>query len=231
MSHFSENPVVPLYEDNHLLVVNKPAGYLSQGDKTGDKPIVEYCKQYIKVKYDKPGEVFLGLCHRLDRPVSGVLMMARTSKALTRINGMLAERLVSKEYWAISDCHLFREEGEIKHTLWKDRKSNRVKIVPIGKKGSKEAVTLFRLLERKEGWILVQLIPVTGRSHQLRVAMQKLGAPILGDVKYGGSQGDPNAIALHCRSLEFTHPVKKVKIRVEAPMPDGHPWHHFVARP
>ncbi|NND08707.1 MAG: RluA family pseudouridine synthase [Saprospiraceae bacterium] len=217
-----------LYEDNHLLAVFKPAGSLVQGDKTGDVPIIEEAKSFIKQKYEKPGAVFIGLCHRLDRPVSGVLLLARTSKALSRINHLFATGQVKKEYLAISTSTPPLPQGVVDHWLRKDRKSNRVKYFERAISKSKKAVTAYKLLQRNGSHYLLGIEPATGRSHQIRVALQSIGCSILGDVKYDGQrQADQRSIALHCAALEFVHPVKKIPIRVAANPPDALPWKFF----
>jgi 23S rRNA pseudouridine1911/1915/1917 synthase len=220
--------IVSLYEDNHLLAINKPAGILSQSDRTGDPALIDLAKDYIKVTYKKPGNVFLGLCHRLDRPVSGVLLMARTSKALERINLMFQEGKIKKTYWAISRGTPRTASGTIEHFLVKDTQKNIVTTTGSpDDSGAKRAETSYRVLDRSEMFTLVELQPKTGRSHQLRVAMQSLKAPIVGDLKYGGTVFDEHSIALHCRSLEFLHPVTKELMTITAPPPDSEPWVYF----
>ena len=222
-----EDLIQPLYEDNHLLAINKPAGALSQGDKTGDTPLIDLAKEYIKEKYRKPGNVFLGLCHRLDRPVSGVLLLARTSKALERINVMFQKGQIQKTYWAVSHRMPKQKSGRIEHFLTKDPQRNIVTIASDDEGDRKSALTDYQVIGNFEEYVLVELRPQTGRSHQLRVAMQSLKAPILGDVKYGGKVFTPGSISLHCRSLEFVHPVTKEKMKIVAPTPDAEPWVYF----
>ncbi|MBK8503939.1 MAG: RluA family pseudouridine synthase [Saprospiraceae bacterium] len=224
---FDSDTIQPLYEDNHLLAINKPAGLLSQGDNTGDTALIDLAKDYIKVQYHKPGKVFLGLCHRLDRPVSGVLLMARTSKALERINRLFQEAQIKKTYWAISQNRPRSDEGRLEQWLLKDTTKNMVAIVDGPEKDAKLAITHYRLIATFEQYHLIELKPETGRSHQLRVAMQTLKASILGDLKYGGSAFDPRSIGLHCRMLEFVHPVTKETIKITAPPPDAEPWVYF----
>jgi 23S rRNA pseudouridine1911/1915/1917 synthase len=224
MQRSDKNVIEPLYEDNHLLAINKPAGWLSQGDKTNDTTILDEAKSYIKDKYHKPGAVFLGLCHRLDRPVSGVLLLARTSKALERINLMFAKGEISKTYWAISTRMPKHQNGLVTQWLKKDAERNMVTASSEEIAGGKKAETHFRVLNQAESYTLTELKPTTGRSHQLRVAMKSLKASIAGDVKYGGVLLDPKSIALHCRSLQFVHPVTKESILITAPTPDEIPW-------
>lgn len=219
--------IVPLYEDNHLLAINKPSGYLCQGDKTGDMTLLDYAKDYIKKRYNKPGNVFLGLCHRLDRPVSGVLLLARTSKGLERINKLFSQGEVRKTYMAVSTRAPKAQSGQIEHWLVKDGDRNLVTASTQPVVDGKKAITSFKVVSQADRYFMTELHPVTGRSHQLRVAMKSLKAPILGDVKYGGSVFDQRSIALHCRSMQFIHPVTKELLRIEAPFPDQEPWVYF----
>ncbi len=219
--------IQPLYEDNHLLAINKPQGLLSQGDRTGDIALIDLAKDYIKHQYQKPGKVFLGLCHRLDRPVSGVLLMARTSKALERINRMFQSGEIRKTYWAVSHLKPASATGRLEQWLVKDTGKNMVTVVPGPEQKAKLAITEYRVLDTADHYTLVELKPQTGRSHQLRVAMQTIRAPILGDLKYGGRPFDPRSIALHCRSLDLLHPVSKKRLVIVAPPPDAEPWTFF----
>jgi len=218
-----------LYEDNHLLAVLKPPGSLAQGDKTGDVPLVEHAKVFIKRKYEKPGNVFLGLCHRLDRPVSGVLLMARTSKALSRVNRMFAMGQIDKRYLAVTHLPPPNSAGIIEHWLRKDRTNNVVKYFDQPIAQAKKATTRYTLLHKQASTFLLLVEPTTGRSHQIRVALQSMGCPIVGDVKYGGRKHmDRNAIGLHCQSLQFLHPVKKIVVNIQADLPDCDPWSPFA---
>lgn len=219
--------IQPLYEDNHLLAINKPAGILSQGDKTGDAPLIELAREYVREKYRKPGNVFLGLCHRLDRPVSGVLLLARTSKALERINRMFQTGQINKTYWAVSHRHPASASGRVEQCLRKDPKKNLVQVVDCSTPDARKAITEYRTLKSFDHFTLIELHPHTGRSHQLRVAMQSIKAPILGDLKYGGKTFDASRICLHCRQLDFLHPVSGLKIKIIAPVPDAEPWVYF----
>lgn len=216
-----------MFEDNHLIVVNKPGGLLAQGDQTGDKSVLDLVKRYIKLKYQKPGAVFLGLCHRLDRPVSGVLLLARTSKALTRVNKMFSGATIIKSYVAITDQQI-PPQGLVRQWLIKDRKRNKVKSFPSVRANAKEAVTEYSLIASRGKHNLVLLTPQTGRSHQLRVAMASLGAPILGDTKYGSSIGMKDFIFLHSLRLRFEHPVKREMMTVVADLPDHDIWQKFA---
>ena len=202
-----------IYEDNHLIAINKPAGLLVQGDRTGDTPLSEMVKLYIKFRYHKPGDVFLGLIHRLDRPVSGVLLFARTSKALSRMNKLFKERKVEKCYWAVSKTRPQPIEGQLQHYLLKDHKKNKsFALRQPGKKsqGAKLSKLNYKLLAELGGDHLIEVIPYTGRPHQIRVQLSSIGCPIIGDLKYGFPQANADgSIHLHSRSLSFIHPVKK----------------------
>lgn len=216
-----------IYEDNHLLVINKPAGMLAQGDRSGDRSAIEDAKEYVKVKYNKPGKVFLGLCHRLDRPVSGCLIFARTSKALGRMNKMFNSKEVQKIYMALSHRRPTKDQGEIDHFLIKDTSRNIVRVAQSKTRGSKRAITRYKVLGQREGYWLIQLSPVTGRSHQLRVAMRTLKCPILGDIKYKGRSTDDRNIFLHCLRMKFQHPVSGERMEVQSPLPEKLEWYYF----
>jgi 23S rRNA pseudouridine1911/1915/1917 synthase len=216
-----------LFEDNHLIVVHKPGGLLAQGDRTGDESVVDLVKQYIKIKYQKPGAVFLGLCHRLDRPVSGALLLARTSKALTRVNKMFSAGTISKTYIALTDQQI-PPQGTVRQWLIKDRKRNKVTAFAGEKSNAKEAVTEYVLIASRGDHNLVLLSPKTGRPHQLRVAMAGLGAPILGDTKYGSKVRVKDYIFLHSLRLRFEHPVKREMTSILADFPNQTYWQRFA---
>ena len=217
-----------LYEDNHLLVVNKPAGMLVQGDQTGDVPLVELGKTYIKEKYQKPGEVFLGVVHRLDRPVSGVVVLARTSKALTRMNALFQTRDVEKTYWALVEQAPPTDADTLTHWLTKDPKKNKAKARMQAGTDRKRAELSCRLLLQSKDSFLLEVKPLTGRPHQIRVQLAAIGCPIRGDLKYGFPTANPDAsISLHARYLSFIHPVKKTPLRLLAPLPDEAGWQAF----
>lgn len=220
-----------IHEDNHLIAVNKPAGWLVQGDITGDMPISEAVKAYIKDRYNKPGAVYLGTIHRLDRPVSGVVVFARTSKALTRMNKLFQEKAIQKTYWAITDTRPDPLEGHLTHYLIKDTNINKAKAFDRpsnrNKKAKKSELT-YALKAGLAGHHLLEVHPQTGRPHQIRVQLSKIGCPIRGDVKYG--HPTPNidgSIHLHCREMSFIHPVKKEKVIITAEPPDEAIWNLF----
>lgn len=221
-------PFEVLFEDNHLLVVNKSAGVLVQGDSTGDVPLVDLCKEYIAEKYNKPGAVFLGVVHRLDRPVSGVVVLARTSKSLERMNALFREKETKKTYWAIVRKKPARENGTLIHWLVKDEKKNKTTAyLREHPEGSKSELS-YKVIGNAAGLWLLEVSPVTGRPHQIRVQLASMDCPILGDLKYGDNE--PNidgSICLHARQLEFVHPVKKEPMIFMAPLPTIDIWKHF----
>ena len=217
-----------LYEDNHLLVVNKPAGLLVQGDETGDVTLPDLAKTYLREKYDKPGNIFVGVVHRLDRPVSGVVVLAKTSKALARMNELFRSNKTRKTYLAVSLQKPAQTEAKLVHWLVKDPAKNITKAFTSEKPGSQRAELSYKLLMHREQYFLIQVNPVTGRPHQIRVQMASQKSPLLGDVKYGAPALLPDKrIGLHAYQLEFEHPVQKTPIKITAPLPDVHPWKIF----
>ncbi len=222
------NPKV-LYEDNHLLAVDKPFGMPAQGDETGDLSCLDWAKQYIKDKYNKPGEVFLGLLHRLDRPVGGVILFARTSKAASRMSEMFRTRTIRKSYLAVTVAIPNPKSGELRHFLKKLPDKNIMKAYQKFQHASQEAVTRFEVLETQDDFALVRVSPETGRRHQIRVQMAAAGCGVVGDKKYAVTDFLPDkSIALLARKLEFPHPVKKEEsIRIIADYPKGYPWELF----
>ncbi len=215
-----------LYEDNHLIVVNKRAGDIVQGDKTGDVPLPDLIKAYIKERDHKPGRVFLGVVHRLDRPVSGAVLFAKTSKALARMNALFARHEgVGKTYWAIVGNEPPRPEGTLVHWLTRDEKRNMARAHDHEVAGSKRAELYYRTLGRSERYWLLEIELRTGRHHQIRCQLARMGCPVKGDLKYGAPRSNPDgSIALHARRLVFKHPVSHELTTVEAPVPDDRLW-------
>ena len=222
-------PLSVLYEDNHLIIINKPSKALVQGDKTGDAPISDDVKQYIKDKYNKPGDVFLGVIHRLDRPVSGIVIFARTSKALTRMNEMFKDKEIQKTYWAVVQNPPKETSGTITTYTIKDSLLLKAKVYSKEVPKSKICVLDYKVIQESDRYYLLEVIPHTGRYHQIRSQLSYIGSPIKGDIKYGYPRTNPNgSIQLHARRIEFIHPVSKEKITVTAPVPkDDVLWQSF----
>lgn len=217
-----------VYEDNHIIIVNKTASEIVQGDKTGDTPLSETVKQYLKEKYQKPGNVFIGVTHRLDRPVSGLVVFAKTSKALSRLNEMFKNGEVKKAYWAVVKNRPPEEEGELVNYLIRNEKQNKSYAYDTEKPGSKKAILHYRLIGHSQNYYLLEVDLKTGRHHQIRCQLAKMGCPIKGDLKYGSPRSNPDgSICLHARSVRFVHPVSKEVIAVEAPVPAGNLWNGF----
>lgn len=214
-----------LFEDNHLLVVNKKPGDLVQGDKTGDEPLVDILKSYIKDKYNKPGEVFLGVVHRLDRPTSGVVIFAKTSKALTRLNEQFAKKETVKTYWTIVKNVPEQTKGTLIHYLKKNEANNISKAYPKEINGSKIAILHYQLLKKLDNYHLLEINLETGRHHQIRVQLAAIGCPIKGDLKYGAPRSNTDgSINLHARKLQIMHPVLKTQMTFVAPLPNDPVW-------
>ena len=216
-----------LYEDNHIIAVNKKISDIVQADKTGDTPLSEEVKAYIKKKYNKPGEVYLGIPHRVDRPVSGVVIFARTSKALTRLNKMFQEheKEISKIYWAIVGNLPAEDHAVLTHYLMRDPEKNKSYAYNQPKAGAKEATLEYKLLGSSQRYYLLEVKLYTGRHHQIRCQLAKIGCPIKGDLKYGFDRSNKDGgISLHARSAEFIHPVSKENVRIVAPVPDDNLW-------
>lgn len=215
-----------LYEDNHLVIVNKQAGEIVQGDKTGDTPLSDFVKDWLKEKYNKPGNVYLGVVHRLDRPVSGVVLFAKTSKALPRLNKMFAEHnKVNKTYWAIVQNRPLEAQGTLTHWLTRQEKNNTARAYDREVPGSKKAVLDYELIASGDRYHLLEIHLHTGRHHQIRCQLAKIGCPIKGDLKYGAPRSNPDgSISLHARTLTLEHPVNHESISVTAPVPDDKLW-------
>ncbi len=217
-----------VYEDNHLIIVNKRPSEIVQGDKTGDEPLSETVKRYLKEKYAKPGNVFLGVTHRLDRPVSGLVVFAKTGKALARLNDMFRQSEVKKTYWAIVKNCPPQEEGELVHYLVRNEKQNKSYAYDKEVKNSKKAVLHYRLIGRSENYFLLEVDLKTGRHHQIRCQLAKMGCPIKGDLKYGFPRSNPDgSICLHARRVQLVHPVSKERVDVTAPVPEDNLWRSF----
>ncbi|MBR1387621.1 MAG: RNA pseudouridine synthase [Alloprevotella sp.] len=217
-----------LYQDNHIIIVAKEVGEIVQGDKTGDRTLADDVKAYIKKKYNKPGEVYLGVPHRLDRPVSGVCLFARTSKALTRLNDMFRKGKIRKVYHAIVCKHPEAESGKLTNWLVRNEKQNKSYAYPTERPDSKRAELSYELIGHNDHYYLLEVLLHTGRHHQIRCQLANMGCPIKGDLKYGAPRSNPNGgICLHARSIEFEHPVSHDHIKVEAPYPDEFIWKTF----
>ena len=217
-----------LYEDNHIIAVNKAAGEIVQGDKTGDKSLCDLMKQYLKEKYAKPGNVFVGLPHRLDRPVSGIVVLAKTSKALERLNTMFRDGKVKKIYWAITKTSPAKSEDDIRSWILRNEKMNKSFSYPKEVKDSKEALLHYRHISASQNYNLLEVELKTGRHHQIRCQLASIGCPIKGDLKYGAQRSNPDgSISLHARYIEFTHPVSKELIQITAPVPADKLWQSF----
>ncbi len=217
-----------VYEDNHIIVVSKTSSEIVQGDKTGDTPLSERVKAYLKEKYAKPGNVFIGVTHRLDRPVSGLVVFAKTSKALARLNEMFRDGDVKKTYWAIVKECPKETEGELVHYLVRNEKQNKSYAYDKEVKNSKKAILHYKLIGHSQNYYLLEVDLKTGRHHQIRCQLAKMGCPIKGDLKYGAQRSNPDgSICLHARTIKFIHPVSKEPIELTAPVPEGNLWNGF----
>lgn len=218
-----------LFEDNHLIIISKLASEIVQGDKTGDSPLSETVKSYIKENYNKPGRVFLGVVHRIDRPVSGAIIFARTSKALTRMNEMLKNKTITKKYLAVVAVSPPASSGKLVHYLRKNEKQNKSYVVHESTRGAKRAELLYNVIAGSDRYFLLEVELLTGRHHQVRAQLAAIGSPIKGDLKYGYDRSNPGgSIHLHARSVSFTHPVRDETVHVVAPLPAGDPiWQLF----
>ena len=214
-----------VYEDNHIIIVNKKSGEIVQGDKTGDTPLSETVKQWIKEKYAKPGNVFCGVVHRLDRPVFGIVVFAKTSKALSRMNEMFRNGDVHKTYWAITKNRPPKDEDTLVHYITTTERNNKSYASTVEKPGAQKAVLKYRVISQSDNYYLIEVKLLTGRKHQIRVQLAAIGCPIKGDLKYGAKRSNPDgSISLLARNVTFVHPVSKQDICVTAPVPDDNLW-------
>ncbi|MDD5781827.1 MAG: RluA family pseudouridine synthase [Muribaculaceae bacterium] len=214
-----------VYEDNHIIIVNKKSGEIVQGDKTGDTPLSETVKQWIKEKYAKPGNVFCGVVHRLDRPVFGLVVFAKTSKALARMNEMFRNGDVHKTYWAITKNRPPKDEDTLVHYITTTERNNKSYASTVEKPGAQKAVLKYRVISQSDNYYLIEVKLLTGRKHQIRVQLAAIGCPIKGDLKYGAKRSNPDgSISLLARNVTFVHPVSKQDICVTAPVPDDNLW-------
>ncbi|MGY0392604.1 RluA family pseudouridine synthase [Bizionia sp. KMM 8389] len=221
----NKNNLQVLYEDNHIIIVNKRAGDIVQGDKTGDTPLSDVVKTYIKDKYNKPGNVYLGVVHRLDRPTTGLVMFAKTSKALPRLNKIFANKEAQKTYWALVKNTPPKQTDRLMHWLRKNPKNNKSTAFTKESEASKKAILRYQVLKELDNYFLIEVALETGRHHQIRVQLSSIGCPIKGDLKYGFKRSNPDgSICLHARQLEFVHPVSKETIKVIAPLPSNPIW-------
>lgn len=220
-----------VYEDNHIIIVNKNASEIVQGDKTGDTPLSEQVKAYIKELYAKSGNVFLGVVHRLDRPVSGLVVFAKTGKALSRLNDMFRNGDVRKTYWAVTKDYPKEQEADLVHYLVRNEKQNKSYAYDKEVPGAKKSVLHYKVIARSDNYNLLEVNLMTGRHHQIRCQLAKIGCPVKGDLKYGAKRSNPDgSISLHARSISFIHPVSKKHIEVIAPVPkDNNLWQSFEA--
>ncbi len=211
-----------VFEDNHLLVINKKAGQLVQGDKTGNESLLDSIKNFIKKRDQKPGNVFLGLVHRIDRPTSGLVIYAKTSKALSRLTQMVKTREIKKTYWAIVAKELIPQSQRLVHYLKKNEKTNKTTVFPKATDGAKEAVLNYEVIKILDHYQLLEIDLETGRHHQIRAQLSKIGVPVKGDLKYGAPRSNPDGgISLHARKLNFIHPVTKEEVELVAPVPQN----------
>lgn len=225
----NKNNLQVLYEDNHIIVINKRVGDIVQGDKTGDKPLSDVVKDYIKEKYNKPGNVYLGTVHRLDRPTSGLVIFAKTSKALPRLNKLFLSKDIKKTYWAVVKNQPLKEEDTLIHWLKKNPKNNKSKAHTKEVSDSKKAILHYRIIKKLDNYFLLEVNLETGRHHQIRSQLSTIGSPIKGDLKYGFDRSNKDAgIHLHAKQIEFIHPVSKEHINITAPLPNDVIWNACV---
>ena len=218
-----------LFEDNHLIIINKKPGDIVQKDNTNDLSLLEIVKEYLKKKYNKPGNVYLGLIHRIDRPTSGLVMFAKTSKALSRMNNMLKEKQIAKTYWAITKNKPEKESDQLIHWLRKNEKKNKSTHFSKETKNAKKAILNYRIIKELENYFLLEIVMESGRHHQIRCQLQAIGCPIKGDLKYGAKRSNPDgSIDLHAKNLKFIHPVTKKEINLNAHVREDKIWESCV---
>ena len=221
----NKDNLLVLYEDNHIIIINKRVGDIVQGDKTGDLPLSEIVKQYVAEKYQKKGNVFLGVVHRLDRPTSGIVIFARTSKALERLNKMLRDKQIQKTYWAIVKNKPDKANDTLIHYLKKNPKNNKSTVFPRESEGCKKAILHYKLIKELDNYYLLEIDLETGRHHQIRAQLSAINCAIKGDLKYGSNRSNPDGgICLHAREIHFIHPVSKEKIDITAQTPESAIW-------
>ncbi|MCH1437126.1 MAG: RluA family pseudouridine synthase [Flavobacteriales bacterium] len=214
-----------LYEDNHLIVINKQSGDIVQGDKTGDKPLPDFVKDYLREKYNKPGNVFCGVIHRLDRPVSGIVLFAKTSKALSRMNQLFRDKEIQKTYWALVENKPIKTSDRLENYLLKNQQKNKSRAYLKPGNGALKATLDYQVLKSLDRYTLLEVKPITGRHHQIRVQLSHMGSVIKGDLKYGAKRSNKDAsISLHAREINFIHPIKKEPIKIIAPVPNETLW-------
>ena len=214
-----------LYEDNHLIVINKKSGDIVQGDKTGDKPLPDFVKDYLRKKYNKPGNVFCGVIHRLDRPVSGIVLFAKTSKALSRMNQLFRDKEIQKTYWALVENKPIKTSDRLENYLLKNQQKNKSRAYLKPGNGALKATLDYQVLKSLDRYTLLEVKPITGRHHQIRVQLSHMGSVIKGDLKYGAKRSNKDAsISLHAREINFIHPIKKEPIKIIAPVPNETLW-------
>ena len=216
-----------IYEDNHVIAINKSSGTLVQGDKTGDKSLIDFTKKFLKKKYNKPGNVFIGLPHRIDRPVSGIVLLSKTSKSLSRLTILFKEKKIKKKYWAVVKNKLPKKSDTLIHYLKKNGRKNKSFASIQKKEGYLKAELEYNFLKKLENYFLYEIKLITGRHHQIRAQLSQEGSPIKGDIKYGSKRSNKDgSISLHARKVNFTHPVKKEEISITAPIPKKGIWKH-----
>ncbi len=216
-----------IYEDNHIIAINKPAGILVQGDKTGDKSLLDLTKFYLKKKYNKPGDAFIGLPHRIDRPASGIVLLSKTSKSLSRLSLLFKEKNIQKKYWVIVKKEINKKSGTLIHYLKKNKNKNKSFVSNEEKAGYLKSELKYQLLKKLNKFLLYEIQLITGRHHQIRAQLSHIGSPIKGDIKYGSKRtNNDGSICLHAKEITFTHPVKKEKIIINAPLPKNGIWNY-----